>query len=260
MVLLMKIALITGASSGLGREYVRLVAQKEMVEEIWVIARRKDRLRELESISSLPIRPLEMDLTQTHSLQQLKDLLAQENPDVRLLVNAAGLCKLGNYNDICEEATLGMIDLNCRALVAVTTLALPYLKRGARILQISSTSAFQPLQGVGVYAASKAFVLRYSRALRWELFGRGIKVSAVCPYWIKDTELIGIAQENASSQAVRHFPLASKARSVARFSLWMSRAGLPVITTDAISTLHRIVAKFIPHELMQAFWGLLRRI
>lgn len=256
----MKIALITGASSGLGKEYVRLLSRKDNIDEIWAIARREERLRGLENISSLPIRALAIDLTQDTELKALKDLLARENPDIRLLINSAGLCKFGNYREVREEEALGMVDLNCRALVAVSSMALPYMHRGARILQISSTSAFQPFQGVGIYAASKAFVLRYSRALRWELFGRGIRVSAVCPYWIKDTELISIAKINASSQAIRSFPLAGKAKTVARFSLWASKAGPAVITTDLVSTVHRVVAKFIPHGIMQSLWGLLRRL
>ena len=185
-----KIALITGASSGLGREFAFQIQGREAVDEIWAVARRKDRLRQLSEESKIPIRCLSLDLTEPESINMLATLLEEESPDVRLLINAAGFGKIGNYSEVSMQDSADMIDLNCRATVTVTMAVLPYMSEGARILQISSTSAFQPLPSLNVYAASKAFLMRYSRALRWELMGRKINVTAVCPYWIKDTEFI----------------------------------------------------------------------
>ena len=92
----------------------------------------------------------------------------------------------------------------------MTQISLPFMKRGARILQICSTAAFQPFQYLSVYAATKAFLYRYSRALRVELYGTGIRVTAVCPYWIKDTEFIGRAKKSSDSSYIHSFPLASR--------------------------------------------------
>ena len=256
----MRIAIVTGASSGLGREFVRLLASQGNLDGIWAVARREDRLHELQKSVSLPVRPAAMDLTDRESAARLKKLLEEEKPDVRVLVNAAGFGKMGSYADIPERDNRGMIDLNCRALVDVTLAVLPYMKRGARILEICSSSAFQPLPGLNVYAASKAFVLHYSRALRWELFPRGIHVTAVCPYWIRDTEFIPISKRTKDGAAVKHFPLASRARSVAAHALTDSGLNLPVSTPGIVCSVQRILVKFIPHEITTLFWEGIRRI
>lgn len=256
----MRIGIVTGASSGLGREFVRQIAAQERLDELWVIARREDRLRLLEKEVSLPLRPVCLDLTHTENILVLRKLLETEKPDVRILVNAAGFGRMGNYEEISPEDSAGMIDLNCRALVGMTLAVLPFMNRGARILEIASSSAFQPLPGLNVYAASKAFVLHYSRALRWELFGRGIGVTAVCPYWVRDTEFIPLARQTRNSRAVKHVPLASRTHSVVSHALLDSRLNLPVSTPGIVCFFQRILSKFIPHEIVILFWECLRRI
>ncbi|MCH3973440.1 MAG: SDR family NAD(P)-dependent oxidoreductase [Oscillospiraceae bacterium] len=257
----MQIAIVTGASSGLGREFVHQISKTEKLDEIWVIARRENRLRDLASeVSGICVRPVPLDLTRQESLQELQELLERKKPDVRILVNAAGFGKMGNYDEISRKDCDGMIDLNCRAAVDMTVLTLPFMRAGARVLEICSTAGFQPLPGLGVYAASKAFLLRYSRALRWELFPRGIHITAVCPYWVKDTEFIPTARKTKNSKAVRHFPLASHAHSVVKLALWDSELDLAVSTPSPVSFVHRIAAKFIPHCAMIAIWELLRRL
>jgi short-subunit dehydrogenase len=111
-----------------------------------------------------------------------------------------------------------------------------------------------------VYAASKAFLYRFSRALRVELFSRKIKVTAVCPYWIRDTEFISVAEKEGIQSKIRHYPLSSKVHSVAVHSLMDSRLGLPVSTPGIVCTIHRVVAKVIPSELMMGIWAVLRRL
>lgn len=256
-----RIAIVTGASSGLGREFVLQISRSgEQYDEIWAIARREDRLMELAAAVSTPVRPLLMDLGSDESFAVLKSLLEAEKPDVRMLINSAGYAKMGNYDQVLLADNDGMIDLNCKALVRTTVMVLPYMSKGARILEISSSSAFQPLPGLSVYAASKAFVLRYSRALWWELIGRGINVTAVCPYWVKDTELIGKSKEHADGGAVKHFPLASRPYSVVKWALLDSRLGLPVSTPSPVALVQRFFAKYIPHILVEAVWEGIRRI
>ena len=265
----MRIAVVTGASSGLGREFVRELCEKavspkcreaDKLDEIWVIARRREALEKLKREMPLPVRCLPLDLTKKESLQTLADALAAEKPSVRMLINAAGFGKIGTCRDISIQDCDDMIDLNCRAAVDVTLLSLPYMERGSRILEIASTSAFQPLPGLAVYAASKAFLMRYSRALRWELFGTGIRVTAVCPYWISDTEFIPTAQKTKNGSAVRHFPLAIHAKTVARLALFESRLGCAISTAGPVSFVHRILAKWIPHCVMIAGWEVIRRL
>lgn len=258
---LMKIAIVTGASSGLGREFVRQIAQRmPELREIWVIARREDRLLELREECPATVRPLAMDLAEEDSIRALEELLRRERPVVAVLVNAAGFGKIGDCRTVTRQDCDAMIDLNCRAAVDVTMACLPYMQWKGRILEICSTAAFQPFQHLNVYAASKAFLYRYSRALWTELFGQGITVTAVCPYWIKDTEFIPTAKQTDTGRSIRHFPLASRARSVVALALNDSALGLPVSTPGPVCLIHRIAAKFIPAQLMMGIWAILRRI
>ncbi len=258
----MNIAVVTGASSGLGREYIHEINRRETdIAEIWAVARRQDRLEEVKNESAIPVRILPYDLTDQESISLIENELKQANPRVRLLINAAGLGKIGDYTAVSRTDADRMIDLNCRAAIDMTYLCLPYMDRGSRILEICSTAGFQPFQHLSVYAASKAFLYRFSRALRIELLPRGIHVTAVCPYWIRDTEFIPVAKDTeGKGAAVRHFPLSSKARSVVSLSFFAAKLGLPVATPGIVCTVHRIAAKFIPSELMMGIWAILRRV
>ena len=259
----MKIAIVTGASSGLGREYIKEInrKEKESVDEIRAIARREDRLRELKDISEIKLLPLPMDITEKKNTDQIRMLLEREGPEITLLINAAGFAKIGSYESVSLTDSDRMIELNCRAAVDMTCICLPYMKKGARIMQICSTAGFQPFQYLNVYAATKAFLYRYSRALRVELFPRRIKVTAVCPYWIRDTEFIPVAKDTQKNgKGIRHFPLSSTVHAVAAHSLTDSRLGLAVSTPGIVCLVHRIAAKFIPSEVMMGIWALLRRV
>ena len=129
---------------------------------------------------------------------------------------------------------------------------------GGRILEICSSAAFQPLPAFNVYAATKAFLLRYSRALRWEVAPRGIRVTAVCPGWIK-TEFISVAQDTKNGKTVRFFPFALRPETVARRALRDSHV-LAVTTCGLPALVQRVASKFLPHCLIMACWEGLRRI
>ena len=208
----------------------------------------------------MPVRAVPMDLTLPESIAQLEAMLAEEQPHVAVLINAAGFGKIGNYEEISREDEERMITLNCRAAVSVTRLCIPYMRERDRILEICSTSAFQPFQHLNVYAASKAFLYRYSRALRVELMPKKIRVTAVCPYWIRDTEFIPVAKGQKGNGRIRHFPLASRKRSVVKWALRDSRAGFAVSAPGPVCIVHRVVCKIIPAEAMMGLWALLRRI
>ena len=181
----MDIAVVTGASSGMGREFVLQLSQYVTVDEIWVIARREDALQALTKETSVPLRPVCLDLCEPESFDTYAALLKQEQPNVKLLVNAAGFGKFGDFQDIPLEEDCRMLDLNCKALMAMTRLTLPYMHRGSHILQLDSLSAFQPVPYIATYAATKAFVLSYTRAINQELKPLGIRVMAMNPGWVK---------------------------------------------------------------------------
>lgn len=258
----MRIAIITGASSGLGRTYAHAADQTGSYDEIWVIARRTERLENLAGSCTTPVRPIGLDLQRPESIRIVSELLGGASEPVHqvgLLVNAAGMGKFGTYRDIAQRETDAMVDVNCRALVDMTQAVLPYMERGAQIIQVASCAAFQPLPGLNVYAATKAFVLSYTRALRFELRGRGIRVTAVCPYWVK-TEFVQVARDTRNGATVKHpWPQLDPAR-VVRWSLFLNRLNYPVATCCIIGVLMRLASKIIPAPLVMWAWEGIRRI
>jgi short-subunit dehydrogenase len=178
----MNVAIITGASSGIGFEFVRLVDSAfDSVDELWLIARRRERLLEIQHIARHKVRVLAMDLTKEAQIERLEDLLEETNAVVRLLINCAGYGLTGNFPVNSKDGQLGMIRLNCEALTHVTYSVLPYLRSNSRILMMASSAAFVPQPGFAVYAATKSYVLSFSRALATELKQNEVFVTAVCP-------------------------------------------------------------------------------
>ena len=196
----MKIAIVTGASSGMGREFVRQLGYfYKNLDEIWVIARRKERLEALAKESRVPLRIFAGDLQKKKVYKELRDALEKEQPDLRMLVNSAGFGKSGSVEEILSEKfriQTDMVDVNCRSLTRMTLLCLPFLRAGSRIVNLASASAFCPQPYFSVYAATKSYVLSFSRSLGEELRKKGIVVTAVCPGPV-DTEFFKFSGETA---------------------------------------------------------------
>lgn len=201
----MKIAVITGASSGMGREFVYALDKDEQFDEIWVIARRAERLQELASKVRAKIRPIALDLLDTESFTAYRALLEQEQPEVAVLVNAAGFGLFGPFLERPLEQQLDIINLNDRALTAMSYLTIPYMHEGSRIYNMGSMSSWQPVPYINVYGASKAYVLSFSRALNVELKPRGIRVMAVCPGWITTEFFDHAVSDNTISYYNRYY-------------------------------------------------------
>ena len=249
----MNIAIVTGASSGMGREFVLQLSQYVTVDEIWVIARRQAALESLREEVSVPVRPVILDLLAEASFDAYAALLAEEKPNVKLLVNAAGFGKFGDFRKIGTGDDCRMIDLNCKALVMMTRLTLPYMTAGSHILQLDSLSAFQPVPYITTYGATKAFVLSYSRAVGRELKKDGIRVMAMNPGWVK-TEFFNHACQTNDSE-VQYFDRLYEARDVVATGLKdlyktqkeVSIHGLPV-------RLQVLMVKLLPHSLVMSIW------
>ena len=174
-------------------------------------------------------------------------------------MNAAGFGKFGDWQSISDEAVDSMIDLNCRGLVDMTHAALPYMGRGAHIVQVASAAAFVPLPHMNVYAATKAFVLRYTRALRWELHDTGITATALCPTWVK-TGFEKVARESGGGGDVHHLLGAQKASTVVSRALRANRLHMAVATASPQSCALRIIGKVVPNCISMAGWELVRRL
>lgn len=249
----MKIAVITGASSGMGREAMLQIADRfGGLEEIWAIARREERLEEMRRQLPVPLRVLPLDLADPASWEALEQELKARRPQVRLLVNAAGYGKIGRSCEISLAGETGMIRLNCEALCAVTHMVLPYMPPHSRILQFASAAAFLPQPGFAVYAATKSFVLSYSRALNAELRARNIVVTAVCPGPV-DTEFFETAESEASMAAYKKLVMASPKR-VVRTALRDSMMGKTVSVYGPVMKLFYLFSKLIPHSILLKFF------
>lgn len=243
----MNIALITGASSGLGKEYVLQLSQNENIDEFWLIARRKEKLLDLQKYTNKKIVPLPYDLSIDSSYEKVREQLNHVHPTITYLICAAGLGKVGAIKDVPIEEQKSMIRINVEASVKITRIALDYMSSYGHILEIGSIAGFQPMPYFGVYGASKAFIQSYTKSLHEEVKDKGIKVTLVCPYWVKDTEFISKA--DIQGDRYTHYPFATTRKRVVSKSLKANEKNRIVCTPDCISTLDRFFSKVIPHCL-----------
>lgn len=246
----MKIAVVTGASSGMGKEFVIAIDKNygAILDEIWVLARRKERLEELQSKVKTKLRIFAIDLLGEKSYEEYLDSLKKYKPTVGILVNSSGFGKIGTFSEVTRENNLSMVELNCHALTKVTYDTLPYMKKGGRILQLASSAAFLPQPEFAVYAASKSYVLSFSRALRCELAGRGIKVTAVCPGPVK-TEFFDIAEENSQIALYKKLVMANSVKVVKK-ALSDAKAGKEKSVYGFPMKAFEFLCKVIPHKLI----------
>ena len=246
------IAVITGGSSGLGREFARILNHTSEIEEIWAIARHENKLDLLKKELGKKIVAYSFDLSQKENLRLFQQILEKHKYCIKYLINCAGFAKFGSFRDISIHTALNMIDLNCRATVAMTLICLPYMKNESHIINISSSASFQPLPYLNIYSATKAFIYHYSRALYMELKGTGITVTTVCPGWM-DTPLIPKAKTGAKKEVWKFtgitspHKVAKKALKDANRNKTMSIYGLYVKTI-------RLLTKILPDKLAMKIW------
>lgn len=207
----MKIAIITGASSGIGEEFLRQILRDSYSfagsepDEIWLFARRAQRLIYLrEELGPDRIRIFSTDLVDEDGITALSRALDEVRPMISLLINCAGMGKYGDFSSLSQENIRKTILLNCSVLSEMVSVCLPFMmplaqengfRRGPRILNVSSSASFLPQPGFSVYAASKAYVTSLSQALNAELRPLGIGVTVVCPGPVA-TNFIAIASGN----------------------------------------------------------------
>ncbi len=249
----MNIAVITGASSGLGAEFARTVIKDyPELDEIWIIARREQRLQELKNELGDKIRVVCMDITDNGKIDEYQNLLSENNGRVALLVNNAGFGKLGDFDKISTSDNAAMVRLNCEALTVMTAVTLPFMPDGSEIINTCSIASFAPNVRMAVYSSTKAYVMSLSRCMREELKKRSINVLAVCPGPM-DTEFLPVANiSKGSSAAFDRLPRVSVSR-IAHKSIIASKKRKGVYTNRFFYKLYRVVAKLLPHALVMKF-------
>ena len=246
----MKIAVITGASSGMGREFVLQLCRQKKFDEVWVIARRTDRLESLQDEVDTKVRPISLDLTKEESIRAYQILLEHEKPVVDVLVNASGVGRFGAFCDMDLETMYRMIDLNSKAYVGMTYATLPYLQKGSEVYQLDSLSSFQPVPYICVYGATKAFVLSFSRALNVELKKRGVRMMAVCPGWVR-TEFFDHA---VTDNTICYYNKFFTPQEVIARALRDMKKGKDVSICGFSVRAQVFLTKLLPHRLIMKIW------
>lgn len=243
-----KIAIITGATGGIGQEFVKHMLKEEL-NEIWAVARNEKKLKELREQFGETVRPVSVDLSDSTQLEKIELLLTEETPQIQYLINNAGLAKMASYKEFSTEEIIQTVDVNCKAPVLLCQMCIPYMGEGSRILNISSASAFQPNPYINLYAASKAFERSYSRALNVELKGTGITSTAVCPGWV-DTELL---EKERNGKKIK-FPGIVTADRVVTQALKDAKKGKDMSVCSLYVKCQHVWIKLLPQSFVMKLW------
>lgn len=243
-----RIAIVTGASGGIGSEFTRLMCM-EALDEVWVVARSVTKLEALKAKLGEKVRVMSGDLTDVSEIRKLEETLIEEQPCIKYLINNAGMLKMGTLEDFTVEEISAMVDLNSKSMALMCKVCRPFLEAGSKIINVASSSAFLPLPYLNIYAASKSFARNFSRALNVELKGTGITAIAVCPGWVdtplapssfngKDMNLMGVVQPK---------PVAEKALKAAK-------KGKDIFVYPFSFKCMHLMAKLCPQRMAMAIW------
>lgn len=251
----MGICVITGASSGIGRAFFRqLAAGGERFDAFWVIARHAAALETLQSMTDTPVRVLALDLSDPTDCASYGAALERERPDIRLLVHCAGFGKFDATTAVGVQTNCNMVDLNVRGTVSMNLQSLNYMTAGARIINIASVAALQPVPWINTYAATKAFVLSFSRSLNRELKNRGIHVLAVCPFWTK-TAFFDRAADAHTPPVVKHYAAMYDPEDVARRALRDSAGRRKDVSIYGfVARGQALLVRLLPVRLVMTVW------
>lgn len=244
------IAIVTGASGGIGQEFTRLMTA-EKVEEVWAVARNQQNLDKLRESFGIKVRVFSKDLTKLSDIKSLEAVLTEEKPVISYLINNAGMLKMGKTEELSVEDAANMVDLNSKSMVLMCKICLPFMKSGSRIINIASASAFLPLPYINIYAASKAFARNYSRALGYELKGTGITVTTVCPGWV-DTALV---PQTYHGKKTNFFGVVTP-EPVARKAVADAKKGKAVSVYSLTYKAMHVLTKVVPQSMAMRIWDM----
>ena len=244
------VMIVTGASSGMGREFALRLSKEFPCREMWLIARNEKKLGELAASLDVPTRVIPLDLSEASSFDRLRELLEESKATVSVLVNAAGYGKFGGFSEIDADEQTGIIRLNDEALVRMCHLVRGRLHEGSAVINLGSLSAFQPVPYINVYGASKAFVLSFSRALNVEWKKRGVFVMAVCPGWVRTDFFKRAVSDDTISYYNRFFTpeqVIDRAMKDLKRKKDVSVCGFTVRAQV-------LITKLLPHTLVMKIW------
>lgn len=250
-----RIIVVTGASSGMGKEFLLQILEKEKnIDEIWAIARRVDRLNELKKEISDKIVPIKLDLTNENDLLKYKEKVEKEKPNIIILANCAGFGIFDHSENIDTKIKLNMIDLNVKAPVALMDYSIPYMRSNSKIMNIVSCAGFQPIPYINDYAATKSYLLSYSRALNKELKYKNIHVLAVTPFWTK-TEFFDRAVDSDKKKVVIKYVAMYDPKEVMKLAIKdLYNNKKDISCYGGMNKFQKILTKILPHSLVMKVW------
>lgn len=249
------IIIVTGASSGMGKEFIIQILEKEPnIDEIWAIARSKDKLNELKEKVSNKIVPISLNLSDEKDLLKFKNKIDKEKPNVIILANCAGFGVFDHSENVDTNIKLDMIDLNVKAPVALIDYTLPYMKENAKIMNIASCAGFQPIPYINDYAATKSYLLSYSRALNKELKYKNIHVLAVTPYWTKTKFFDRAIDDNKKKVVIKYVAMYEAKDVMAKAIKDLYNSKKDISCYGFKNRGQKFLTKILPHKLVMNFW------
>jgi len=242
------ISIVTGATGGIGKEFVKLMLIEE-VDEIWAVARNIEKLNKLKEEFGDKIVLISADLSQDNSFEVINEMIRDCNPVIRYLINNAGGGKMGASYEFSKVEIESHIMTHCTAMAILCNACIPYMQKGCHIINMASQSAFQPVPYINLYAASKAFVRSYSRALNVELKGTGIISTVACPGWIK-TDLL----ETERNGKQIHFPALALPEAVVEKIMKDAKKGKDMSVYSIYVKYMHLLSKIYPHRIVMKAW------
>jgi short-subunit dehydrogenase len=240
-----ELAIVTGASSGIGLELARQLAARGL--RVLAVARRRERLDALAAETKDAIVPLALDITEPAAATEIV-ARARELGEVTWLVNNAGTSRLGLFVEQPADALAAMVKLNCEAPLALTAAIAPAMvaRRKGRILNVASLAGFQPTPYQAVYGATKAFMLSFSEALAEELRDSGVTVTALCPGPVTTEifEQMGALERDKPKHEI-------SAEACARFGIEAAERGRVVAVPGALNKISAVTGKLAPRSLIR---------
>ena len=248
----MSVAIITGASGGIGSEFARQLNKLGIIDEFWFVARSEGKMQALAEELGVKAKIIGADLTSEAGINKVREALETEKPEVKFLVNASGFGNFGAFDELSEDETVKMIDLNVKALVLLTHMTVPYMEPGGRIIQLGSGSCFTPLPYFNIYSSSKVFVLHYTKSLNYELKKYGVRATCFCPGWV-ETDFLDKSVANGNTHPKAMKPVLN-CEKIVRKCVKASVKGRAMFVTGWYTKFQHVLFKLVPDSILTKIW------
>lgn len=239
------IAIVTGATGDIGEEFVKSLLSES--DQVWAVGRSENKLSSLKEKYGDKIVPVRVDLSDRDDIFSFCEKIESEKPEIRYLVNNAGVAKMKPVSDFTLEEISDMLDINDKAATLICRACIPYMVKGSNILNVASASAFQPNPYIALYSASKAYLLSFTRSLNVE--NENITCTAVCPGWV-DTKML---PKKRDGKDIR-YPGMTPASKVVEVALKDCHKGKDVSVCSFYFRYMRFLSKVTPHSIAMKMW------